>query len=171
MIAVTCPHCKQCMPVPESQVGMKRCAKCSKIFFKVAPRVAHVNHDDFAGFLPPQSPAVPSQAPSLLSIPVPAATPPVRALVPNAQERSSQPELQDIGAPPLSLATQVKVVIQQPKQQSRMRINRAHLILTLVTGGGWLPIWIIYSLCEIYLPLLTLRFGVSRTQFSAPAES
>ena len=149
MHTVTCTHCNQCMPVTESQVGVKCCAKCSKIF-RVAPRrAAHVNHDDFAGFLPTQSPALPSKAPPP-SIPVPAATPPVRALVPNTQEHSSQPEPQDTGVPSLSLATRGNVVIQQPKQQSRTRINRAHLILTLVTCGGWLPIWIIYCLCEIY---------------------
>ncbi len=176
MPAVICPHCKQRLAVTDAQVGMKlRCAKCSKIF-RVAPRrAACVNDDDFASFnsLPPPSPALPSQVPPLPSIPVPevgevlnnakerlsrpvspavewrpAAAPAVRAPVPETQEHSSQQETREIGA---------KVVIQQPKQQPRKGIHYVHLLLTIVTGGGWLPIWIIYGLCHGLLVRLTLR--------------
>jgi predicted Zn finger-like uncharacterized protein len=171
--AVTCPHCKQRLAVTESQVGMKlRCAKCSKPFrLKWNPRrPAPVNHDDSAGFnlLSPQSPALPSNAPPLPSIPVqkvgemlndaeerlsrpispalavewrPVATPAVRAPVPDTQEHSSQQETREIGVPPL--ATQVNVVIQQPNQRPRKGIHYVHLLLTVVTGGGWLPIWVL----------------------------
>ena len=186
MPAVSCPHCKQRLAVTESQVGMKlRCAKCSKPFrVKRKPRrPAPANHDDFAGFnsLPPQSPALPSNAPSIpvqkvgemlndaeerLSRPFspapavewrPAATPAVRAPAPDTQEHSSQQETREIGAPPLSLATQVNVVIQQPKQQPRRGIHYAHLLLTVVTCGGWLPIWIIYGLGVFFVSHLRLR--------------
>jgi hypothetical protein len=88
--------------------------------------------------------------------PRPATTPAVRAPAPDTQEHAAQ-ETREIGTPPRSLATPGDVAIQQPKQQARKGMNYVHLLLTVVTGGGWLPIWIIYGLCHVYLVPLTKR--------------
>jgi hypothetical protein len=75
--------------------------------------------------------------------------------VPDTQEHSSQQETREIGVPPL--ATQVNVVIQQPNRPPRKGIHYVHLLLTVVTGGGWLPIWVLYGLGVFFFSHLRLR--------------
>lgn len=46
---------------------------------------------------------------------------------------------------PMSVVTSQQVTVQAP----RKRVNHVlHLILTLLTGGLWLPVWIIVSMAK-----------------------